>query len=158
MGAHDDPRDPRASARAMIATHMEACELCATWPLPIEPLAAVLHASTIDIDGAQLSRQTLLQLQPELARRAATSRAAEWWRQVAVALLLALLPLPLVLAYDAYLLQLLYAAIQVLVPASLATFVVASYGALLVLLFAGTYAAIPLLLARGQRWQPAAPG
>jgi len=63
-----------------------------------------------------------------------------------------------VLAYDAYLLRLLYGAMRAVVPASLATCLVASYGALLVLLFAGTYAAIPLLVARGQRWQPVGPG
>ena len=54
--------------------------------------------------------------------------------------------MPGVLAYNAYVLRLAYDLLSTLLPTTLAAYMVISYGAFLVLLFAATYAAIPLLV------------
>jgi len=56
-------------------------------------------------------------------------------------------PLPAVLAYDAYLLRVAYGLISALLPAALAAYLIFGYAAFLVLLFATTYATIPVFLA-----------
>lgn len=112
----------------------------------------MLEGVVPDIDVAALSRHTFARLQPELQRQA----IAAGWRRVAMGVLLALLPLPLVLAYNAYLLRLAYDFLSTLLPATLAAYLVLSYGASLVLLFATTYAAIPLLVQRSIQRPPAA--
>lgn len=133
-----------ADRSARLAAHRAECAECGNTPLPLDPIAAVLEAAVPAIDAAALSRQTFARLQPELQRHA----IAAGWRRVAIGVLLALLPLPLVLAYNAYLLRLAYDFLSTLLPATLAAYFVLSYGASLLLLFAATYAAIPLLVQR----------
>jgi hypothetical protein len=141
-----------AGKSAVLEAHVAACAECRSAPPSLDGVAALLSAAAVPIDAARLSRLTLTRLQPELARRA----VAGLWRKVAAALLLALVPLPAVLAYDAYLLRAAYAVISALLPATLAACVVFSYAAFLVLLFAATYAAIPLFLANRKAAAPAA--
>ena len=133
------------SGRGTLAAHVDGCELCRADPPPLERIAAVLEASAVPIDAPTLSLRTLARLQPALAHRA----SAVLWCKAVAAVLLALVPLPAVLAYDAYLLHAAYAVVSALLPAAFAMYLIATYAAFLVLLFAGTYAAIPLLLARG---------
>ena len=133
--------------RDRLAAHAADCEACHASPLPLEQLAVRLNASPVHIDATALSRRVLLQLQPELEHLAL---AASWPRMLR-GLLLSLLPLPLVVAVDAYFLSLVYGLVSALVPAALAAYLVLSYGAVLVLLFAMTYAAIPLLVMHGGR-------
>lgn len=128
---------------AQLTVHSADCAECQNTPLPLDRVAAALEAAVPAIDAAVLSRQTCLQLRPELQRRA----QAVGWRRMAVGVLLALLPLPLVLAYNAYLLHMVYDLLSSLLPAAIAAYLVLSYGAFLLLLFATTYAAIPLLMA-----------
>ena len=128
---------------AVLAAHVEECDECRATPLPMARIATRLDASVVPIDAAALSRRTLLQLRPELVRLGAVAL----WRKVAAALLLALLPLPAVLAYDAYLLRAAYELVSGLLPATLAAYLIFNYAAFLVLVFAATYAAIPVLLA-----------
>lgn len=128
---------------AQLAAHSADCSECQNTPLPLDRIAAVLEATVPAIDAAALSRQTFAQLRPELQRRA----LALGWRRMAVGVLLSLLPLPLVLAYNAYLLHVVYDLLSSLLPAAIAAYLVLSYGAFLLLLFATTYAAIPLLMA-----------
>ena len=142
MSERDDRSQPGSAA--VFATHAAECENCRATPPPLDRITAMLNASVVAVDATGLSRRTLAQLQPELARRA----MAGLWRRVAVALLPALVPLPLVLAYDAYLLRMAYALVSALVPASVAAYLIFSYAAFLVLLFATTYAAIPVFLAK----------
>ena len=130
--------------RAELSTHSAECAECRDTPLPIDRIAAMLERSAPAIDVAALSQQTFARLQPELQRRAATTA----WRRVAIGVLAALLPLPVVLAYNAYVLRLAYDLLSTLLPTTLAAYMVISYGAFLVLLFAATYAAIPLLVVR----------
>ena len=90
------------------------------------------------------SQRALAGLRPELQRLATHA----YWRRVAATLLRALVPLPLIATYNLLLLRVWYLAIHALLPAAMATYLVLSYSAFLILLFALTYAAIPLLLAR----------
>jgi len=138
--------DPRAGAAGLepLAAHAAECDACRTEPLPLEQCAAFLNTSAVVLDVTALSQGTLRHLRPELARRA----RAVLWRRVVVGVLTALLPLPVVLAYDAYLLQLLYGLVSAVLPAAFATYLIVTYAAFLVLLFGSTYAAIPLLVAR----------
>jgi hypothetical protein len=137
-----------------LAVHVEECQTCRTVPPPVERIAAVLRASTVALDAAALSARTLAHVRPELERRASAARA----RRIAAGVLLALLPLPVVLAYDAYLLLLLYHIISALLPTAVATYLVLSEAAALALLFAATYAAIPIVLARPGSARMAMPG
>lgn len=138
---------------ARLSTHRADCAECQDAPLPIDRIAALLDGPAPNLDAAALSRHTFARLQPELQRRAMMIS----WRRVGVAVLLSLLPLPLVLAYNAYLLRLAYDLLSILLPATLAAYLVLSYAAFLVLLFATTYAAIPLLIVQRSTERPAAP-
>lgn len=132
------------SVHARLANHAADCDICRSEPLPSDQLARALATSRIEIDAAALSQRTLTELRPQLRRRAARAL----WQRVAVGVLLALVPLPAVLAYDAYVLRLAYDLVSALLPTTLAAYLVLSYAAFLLLLFALTYAAIPLLVVR----------
>ncbi len=130
--------------RDALAAHAEHCDDCRTAPLPLDRVATLLNAGSVDIESSLLSQRVLAELRPQLQRRAAVVH----WRRVVACVLLALVPLPVVLAYDAYVLRVMFDIASVLVPATLAAFLVLSYAAFLVLLFALTYASIPLLVHR----------
>jgi hypothetical protein len=133
-----------STGRDRLTAHAADCDACQRAPLPVERLADVLAAGAVGVDPTRLSQLALARVRAELewcARRA-------FWRRVAVGMLLSLVPLPAVLAYDAYVLRLAYDLVCVLLPAGLAAYLVLSYAASLALLFALTYAAIPLLVER----------
>src|SRR5262245_56337710 len=132
-----------SSGPLRLQAHVDECLECRDQPPPIERIATALNRGEAPIDVLTVSARTLARLQPELARLA--TRA--FWRRVAAVLLPALAPLPLVLAYDAYVLRLVYGLVSSLLPEAVAAYLVLSYAALLVLIFAATYAAIPLLVA-----------
>ena len=142
----------RDEGLARLTMHSADCSECREAPLPLPRIAALLEDSAPAIDVAAFSSHAFARLQPELQRRAMTHA----WQRVAVGVLLSLLPLPVVLAYNAYLLRLAYWFLSTLLPATLAAYLVLSYAAFLVLLFAATYAAIPLLMVRRPIAQPAA--
>ncbi len=146
--------DNDSSGRRVLAAHVEECDACRADPPPVDHLAALLNRSGAAVDASGLSRTVMLRARPELQRAAA--RALAW--RVAAAIGLALLPLPAVVAYDAYLLQRIYEVVSWLLPVRVATYLVLSYAASLTLLFAGTYATVPLLLARPGGPQLSAPG
>jgi hypothetical protein len=124
--------------------HVAECDECTASPPPVDRIAALLAADRGAPDAAALSRQVRLTAQPLLQAIA----LRQYRRQVAAAIAVALAPLPLILAYDAYLLRLLHAAVSALLGGPLATYVVVSYAACLLFLFALSYAAIPILMAR----------
>ncbi len=127
-----------------LAAHVEACDACRLDTPAVDLIAARLATVNVPIDAAALSQRTMLRLRPELQRCA----NAALWRRATIGVLLALLPLPAVLAYNVYLLHMAYDVLLALLPAAVVVYLVASEAALLVLLFAATYAAIPVLLAR----------
>ena len=132
----------RDDRRARLTAHSAGCTECQEEPLPLDTVASLLEDVAPDLDPAALSRHTFARLQPELQRRATLIG----WRQVAIGVLLALLPLPFVLVYNAYFLRLVYDYLSAILPATFAAYLVLSYAASLLLLFAATYAAIPVLL------------
>jgi hypothetical protein len=136
------PETPAGPAR--LAAHAEECEACRSAPPPLARITAALEAGDIRVDAAAISHRVLIGLRPELER----CRRRVLWRRIAAGVLLALAPFPVVLASDAYLLLLAYDAVSALLPAAFAAYLVLSYAAGLVLLFASTYAAIPIALAR----------
>ena len=132
-----------------LAAHVEACDACRADTPPVDRIATLLSAATVSIDAAALSQRTIVRLRPELERCA----SAALWRRAATQVLLALVPLPAVLAYNVYLFRMAYNALLALLPAAVVVYLVTTEAALLVLLFAATYAAIPILLARRlPRW------
>lgn len=124
------------------AEHARDCPECAATPLPLDRIAMELKDAPIDVDPAALSRRVLLRLEPEIHRRAAMA----FRRRVAVGLVLSLIPLAVVLAYDVAVLQFVYQLAKDVLPAAVAAYVVLTYSAFLLLLFALTYAAVPVVL------------
>jgi anti-sigma factor RsiW len=136
---------PTLQGRDALAAHVEDCDACRSTPPATDRIASLLHAATVHVDVEALSQQVVERVRPELLRLA---RAA-FWRQVALALAIALLPLPAVVAYDTYLLGVAYGVISAVLPAAFAAYLILTYAAFLALLFATTYAAIPVILDRG---------
>lgn len=134
-----------AEDSARLAAHAAECAECRETALPLPQIAAALNAVKLDLDPGALSQRTLVRLRPELHRRARIAAL----RRVAAGVLLSLIPLPLVLVYDAVVLRGVYDVVSSWLPVSLASYLVISYAASLVLLFSLTYAAIPLLVIRG---------
>jgi hypothetical protein len=126
------------------AEHARECEECRGSGAALASLDALLDADGVAPDADRLSRLVLASAAPLLAARA----QAAFWRRLARTLAAALVPLPLVIAIDLWLLGWAYALIAAWLPTSLALYVVISYAATLLVLIGGTYAAIPLLLAR----------
>jgi hypothetical protein len=94
-----------------------------------------------------LTARVLRAAEPVLAR--AARRAA--WRALAAAIAIALVPLPAILFLDAALVLGTYALLSSVLPHALSVYLVSSYAAVLVVLLALTYAAIPLLAERQLR-------
>ncbi len=107
-------------------------------------LARILVASPIAVDDAGMARRALGGMRPELARR----RSADLHRQVLVRVMLAVVPLPFVVAYAVYVLRALYVPVAALLTPDLAAYVAVVHIMLLTLLFGVTYAAIPMMLSR----------
>lgn len=127
-----------------LSEHVRDCEECRGGGAPLASLTALLDASAAPLDAERLSRLVVARVAPTLQARA----QATFWRRLAGTLAAALLPLPLVVGIDLWLLGWLYALIAAWLPSSLALYVVISYAATLLVLLGSTYAAIPLLLAR----------
>jgi hypothetical protein len=124
--------------------HVEGCEQCGTDSVDVAALSDVLRADEVALDANLLSRATLVRLRPELARRA----AFVFRRRLATGLIAALIPLPAVLLFDAYVLRALFGLVSLLIPTTLAAYVVLSYAVFLLLMTASVYGAIPLLVER----------
>ncbi len=129
--------------RTLLETHAEQCDECRAVPLPVESLAALLSSMDAPVEVSALSMRAMERLLQEVAIAAPAA-----WRRILMAMVKALLPLPLVLVVDAGVLRILYNVGNVFLPAAVAEYAVASYGAFLVLAFGMTYAAVPLLLLR----------
>ena len=114
-------------------------------------LAGLLATPSVRPDDNDLADAALFALRPAMARRA----AANLRRRVFVGVLLAVLPLPFVIAYAGYVLQALYLPISILLSPDVAGYVAGVHVLFLALLFGATYAAIPMILSRsGQAGLP----
>jgi len=88
--------------------------------------------------------KTLAAAAPILAAHARRARARVWLRP----LLVALLPLPIVIAVDVLIARALYALLSLFLPDVVTTYLVAQYVLLMLLLVGFTYAAVPVLADR----------
>jgi len=127
-----------------LIAHAQDCEACASEAPPVAALAAVLDADAVDVDAQRLSRLALARVAPALQARA----DALFWRRFARAFAAGLVPLPLVVAANVWLLGWLYELAAAWLPAALAMYLVVSDAVLMLVLIGSAYAAIPLLLAR----------
>jgi Mn2+/Fe2+ NRAMP family transporter len=149
-----DPQHDAFAGWQRLTTHVEECESCGGNSPPLDRIAALLSASVVELDVVAMSQRTVMRLRPELERRARITL----WRRVAAGVLFAVLPLPAVLLYNAYVLRVAYNAVSELLPAAVAAYLLLTYAAFLMLLFASTYAAIPICLARSAPRRAAARG
>ena len=124
--------------------HVAECEGCRTDSPDLAALSSLLQSDTVDLDAKLLSLSTLERLRPELAHRA----AMVFRRRVAVGLVAALIPLPIVLLFDAYVLRAVFGVVSLLIPTTLAAYLVISYAVFLLLMTALVYASIPVLVER----------
>lgn len=139
-----EPAETDGRGARCLAEHVANCPHCRTEAVDPARVAGLLDPLPAGLKVTLLSQQTLAALRPELARRS----LIRWRRRVAVSVLWAMLPLPLILVYDAYVLRTAYELLQAVLPSGVALYVLATYTSVLSLLFALTYAAIPILLAR----------
>jgi len=127
-----------------LEAHAHGCDDCRAAPPPLEQIRSALDAGSAEPDAARLTQLALAPLLPELRVRAQTA----FWRRLVHVLGVALLPLPLVLAADLWLLGRLYELAAAWLPSTVAMYIVVSYAASALVVIGIAYAAIPLLLAR----------
>jgi len=136
----DQPLDAAAEA------HARTCDRCAAESPIVDRVAGALAAFVPPPAAPALGAAVLRAARPALraARRAR-------WAAVARALAAALVPLPLIVLLDAAAVRGLRAALAVVLPSGLSTYLAFNYAVLLALLLAITYAAVPLLVERQAR-------
>lgn len=126
------------------AAHLSTCADCAASVADVRRIAASLARDLVPPPSPGLSARVLLAAEPVLAAR----RRAVDWRRIAVAIAAAILPLPLILAVDWWIVTQLRHLLSVVLPDAVSLFLVGNYVVLLALLLTLTYAAVPLLAGR----------
>ena len=122
--------------------HARDCAECKESSLPLEVIALALSAeeSLVSTDG--VSRRVMSEAMPLLALRARRAYRTRLVRSM----LLTLSPLPLIAWFDAYMLREAYSVLSGWLPAPVVAWMLVGYAAMLLLLCALTYAALPLLM------------
>ena len=144
MSYADRERPSSSVSGDALSEHVSECSECAVAPQDVADVRAALGRGRLDLNAAPLSRRVAEFVAPELARLAAKA----FRRRVALCLLLALIPLPLVLAYDAFVLRVVFGLLSNLLPEAVVLYLVASMALSGLLVIASFYAAIPLLVHR----------
>lgn len=129
------------------AEHLSACAACRELAPVFADLAAAFAGHVVSPPAPGLGDRVRAEARPLLAAR--RRHAAR--RPLAAALAAALLPLPLIVALDVWALHLIYDGLRRLLPEPLSLYLVVNYAAVLALLGALTYGAIPLLAERQAR-------
>ena len=130
------------------AAHAERCPRCIAAEPALRALARRLEAGqAVPGPSHELAPRVLLAAGPLLAR----NRRLHAVRQLVRAIGAALLPLPLILVADAWLVRSAYALLSTVLPGMVSLYLVASYVALLAVLLGLAYGAIPLLADRQLR-------
>jgi hypothetical protein len=135
---------------AEAAAHVERCGRCRAEEPVVQAVSQVLAAWTVPEPPAGLGERILLAAAPALARNAQVA----WrpgWREIAGAVAVALLLLPVVVTADAMVLRAVYDGLRTILPGMLSAYLVLSYTALVTLLLGATYAAVPVLAAHQAR-------
>jgi len=135
------------------AAHAASCDACRVDDAALTRVAAVFAADRLEPPAPALGARVLAATRPILVakRRHAARRA------IAAAVAAALVPLPLILLIDVWALGAIYGWLSRLLPPALSFYLVVNYAAVLALLGALTYGAIPLLAERQARGLREAP-
>jgi hypothetical protein len=131
--------------------HLRDCERCRQDAVALRVVAEALARDTSPESLPTLTPRVLAAAKPLLAEHARAARrltSPQLLRAVTMALVL----LPIVLLFDAYVLSGVYRVLSALVPAPVRTYLVFNLGAVVLLLITLTYAAVPLLAERQARW------
>jgi hypothetical protein len=134
----------REPGRQRLDEHLAECADCRSERLPLEPLAVLLDEEDVPVDPDALSCRALPRLRAQLQTNASEALV----RRTVKALLVSIVPMALIVGYDMFLLDLLHGLLLRFLPPGLAAYIVLSYVTFISFIFAATYAAIPLLLAR----------
>jgi hypothetical protein len=125
------------------AEHLRQCASCQEEARVVRVLAQGLATGAVPAPPPGLTARVLRAAGPLLAARTRVQQQQSR-RQLARAVVVALLPLPAILALNAYAVYAVYALLSALLPATLSVYLVFNYAALLVLLMTLTYGAVPL--------------
>lgn len=127
-----------------LTAHLGECASCRADVAEVPEIVAILRVGVLEENG---SAPALPMLRTELQRRARASLG----RRVAFAACLGAIPLPIVLAYNAVVMRIVYEVVRRFLPSEIAAYIVLSHGALLLLVIALSYAAIPFLVYNPRR-------
>ena len=129
------------------AAHAATCDACRAADAAMTRVGALFAADRLEAPAPALGARVLAAARPLLVakRRHAARRA------IAAAVAAALVPLPLILLIDVWALGTIYGWLSRLLPPALSFYLVVNYAAVLALLGALTYGAIPLLAERQAR-------
>lgn len=126
------------------ADHVRGCPRCGRDSAVVDSLRRQLAAGRPPEPSPALLGRIMSSARPILAR----NRRRAIWLLVARAVGAALLPLPLILLVDAYVLGEIHRLLSLVLPRTLTLYLVAGQASLIALLLAITYGAIPLLAER----------
>ncbi len=142
--------DDRDKLRPALEDHVTSCEVCESDPIDLAAAEALL-CSLSSVRPSDASTEALLRMaRVELARNAAWVQR----RRITAAIALAMLPLPLIAFYGVAVVSFVGSVAAKLLPESVAAYVTTAYAASIVLVYASTYAAVPLLLDRFRAGYP----
>ena len=130
-----------------VARHVATCDVCRADVPALRHVATALAAAEAPSPPAALAARVRAAAAPLLARHARVATL----RTVARAVGAAMLPLPLVLLVDLYVLRAAYDALRAVFPAALSLYFVLNYTTLLAVLLTLAYGAVPLLAERQAR-------
>jgi anti-sigma factor RsiW len=132
--------------------HLAACPRCGTDVPHVRRVSAMLDTIPAPTAAPDLGARVRHAAAPLLAANAVRLPAVAW-RRFAAAIAVAVLPLPLVLFVGWEALSTVNRLLSAVLPERLSFYLVATHAALLALLLAVTYGAVPLLAAHQLRLQ-----
>ncbi len=127
--------------------HLATCADCGAALADVRRVTHALAADDVPAPSPSLSARVRIAAEPLLAAR---RRRVDWLR-IAAAVAAAILPLPLILAIDWWVVTQAHQLLSSVLPDAVSLFLVGNYTALLALLLTLTYAAVPLLAGRQLR-------
>jgi anti-sigma factor RsiW len=140
LGAGHDPA---------VAAHVATCADCRAELATLRQVAATLAVGRPLAPAPALAARVREAAAPLLAQHARLALLRTVGRAVAVALL----PLPLLLLIDSYVVRAIYGTLRAVLPDALSLYFVVNYTTLLAVLLTLAYGAIPLLAERQARLQ-----
>lgn len=127
--------------RDFLEEHRRDCAACRANPESVDDALWLLTADQA-IDARALTKAARARLAPVLAER----QAEVWRRHVTIGLVLAVIPLPFVVAWGGFFGSWLFVVASAVLPTAIVGYALGTYAAAVVLLIGLTYASIPLLM------------